>query len=292
MNSGIQLIERDIVSTITDSLDKVGVLYRLFSRTKEPYSINDKIARKEMEGEPYEAGKKLMQDLIGIRIVTYFSDDVAIVYDILKSKLEFISEEIDLPNTTVFKPKRTNIICRLVKENAVVFDEVKNTSNGRYNLIDNTFELQLRTVLSEGWHEVDHSLRYKCKDQWLKHEDSERLLNGIYASLETNDVALKTLFNDLSYKHYKEKNWEGMLRNKFRLKFINLNLSVNLSDLLTANPEVAKKILRANRGKIIYRISMMDIAPPISFDTIVYLTNMFECKCDSIFILTPEILKS
>ena len=26
-------------------------------------------------------------------------------------------------------------------------------------LIDNTYEIQLRTVLSEGWHEVEHDLR-------------------------------------------------------------------------------------------------------------------------------------
>ncbi|MBK7959276.1 MAG: hypothetical protein IPK03_14995 [Bacteroidetes bacterium] len=29
------------------------------------------------------------------------------------------------------------------------------------SLVDSTFEVQLRTILSEGWHEIDHDLRYK-----------------------------------------------------------------------------------------------------------------------------------
>ncbi|WP_202796549.1 hypothetical protein, partial [Thermophagus xiamenensis] len=64
-------------------------------------------------------------------------------------------------------------------------------------MIDNTFEVQLRTILSEGWHEVDHSLRYKCKDDWKDYPDQERLLNGIYAALETNDSTLKSLFREI-----------------------------------------------------------------------------------------------
>lgn len=78
--------------------------------------------------------------------------------------------------------------------------------------MDNTFELQLRTILSEGWHEIDHSLRYKSQADWLDYPENERLLNGIYASLETNDIALKNLFNELSYKHFKNRNWEGLIK--------------------------------------------------------------------------------
>lgn len=48
-----------------------------------------------------------------------------------------------------------------------------------YALTDATYEIQFRTTLSEGWHEIDHALRYKCKTDWDKHEDEERAFNGI-----------------------------------------------------------------------------------------------------------------
>src|SRR5690606_280477 len=96
--------------------------------------------------------------------------------------------------------------------------EIKNT-NSDFELIDNTFEIQFRTTLSEGWHEVDHLMRYKCKSDWQELTSESRMLNGIYATLETNDQALKALFDDISYHHYKAKQWEAMLRNKLRLRF-------------------------------------------------------------------------
>jgi hypothetical protein len=40
---------------------------------------------------------------------------------------------------------------------------------------------------------------------WIDLTEESRMLNGIYATLETNDQALKALFDDISYHHYKAK---------------------------------------------------------------------------------------
>ena len=45
--------------------------------------------------------------------------------------------------------------------------------------IEPTFKIQIRTVFSEGWHEVEHDLRYKCKDDWEGCELYSHTLNGI-----------------------------------------------------------------------------------------------------------------
>ncbi len=58
---------------------------------------------------------------------------------------------------------------------------------GASHLIDSTFELQIRSILSEGWHEVEHDLRYKAKQDWIGNDVESRKLNGIYATLETSE---------------------------------------------------------------------------------------------------------
>ena len=96
MNTGLQLIEKDICSRICDSLDKVGLLYRIFSRTKEIKSIQEKLDRKTQEGMPYSKDGKKMQDVIGIRVITYFQDDIPLVKGILSKVFIYLSEEIDI----------------------------------------------------------------------------------------------------------------------------------------------------------------------------------------------------
>jgi putative GTP pyrophosphokinase len=292
MNSGLQLIEKDICSKICDRLNKVGLLYRIFSRVKDNRSIEEKIERKKAEGEPYSKDGKKMQDIIGIRIVTYFYDDVNLVKEIIANLFQPIGEEIDKAEPTVFKPKRTNIICAFDEKQRTTIEEVVNANkNDNYKLIDYTFELQLRTILSEGWHEIDHSLRYKCKSEWGNHSEKERLLNGIYATLEVNDLALKSLFSELAYQHFKEKNWEAMLRHKFRLQFQLVALKDELKQILDEDYSVAKQLLKLDRSNILNKLSKFEIPLPINFNNIIYFINQVELKNESINQITPISIK-
>ncbi len=288
---GFIIIEKEICNKITDELDKVGLLYRIFSRSKDSKSISEKISRKENEGIPYKIGTKLIQDIVGVRIVTYFKDDVEFVKEILNEKITFIDEEIDTPDPTVFKPKRTNIICSFNPNQKQTLKEIQKTSsNESLNLVDSTFELQLRTILSEGWHEIDHSLRYKCKSDWNGQAENERLLNGIYASLEINDIALKNLFNELSYTHFKNKNWEGLLRNKFRLKFKVEELKPELITILNNNPKIGKNIFKLTRNEVLMEIYKLDLSLPISLNNLLYLINVIYINDKEIETVTPSII--
>lgn len=292
MNSGLQLIEKDICSKICDRLDKVGLLYRIFSRVKDNRSIEEKVYRKKTEGKPYSQDLRKMQDIIGVRIVTYFHDDVKLVQEILANLFKPVGEEIDKTEPTVFKPKRTNIVCALDKNQKETFDEVvKASKNEHYLLIDQTFELQLRTVLSEGWHEIDHNLRYKAKSEWSNHKEKERLLNGIYANLEVNDLAMKSLFSELAYQHFKERNWEGMLRNKYRLKFQLNGLREELKLILDNNISIAKQLLKVDRLDVLYNLSRSEVPIPVNFNNIIYFINQIELKNDEINNLTPELIR-
>src|SRR5690606_20590471 len=103
MSRGLQLIERDICSKVCERLDKVGLLYRIFSRVKDNNSIKEKIERKKADGEPYTKEGKKIQDIIGVRIVTYFHDDVNLVREMLSDVFTYMDESIDKIEPTVFK---------------------------------------------------------------------------------------------------------------------------------------------------------------------------------------------
>lgn len=292
MNPGLSLIEKNITNKICTSLDSIGILYRIFSRTKDSKSIADKIERKKLEGNPYSEFGKKMQDIVGIRIVTYFHDDIYLVKELLSQTFVFVGEEIDTFDPTVFKPKRTNIICQFDDDNnSILSESISASFDENLKLCDSTFELQLRTILSEGWHEIDHSLRYKCKEDWNNHSEKERLLNGVYANLEVNDLAMKALFTELSYNHFKEKNWEAMLRNKFRLKFQIVPLSDDIKRIFDSNNDLAKKILKLDREVVLSEFYKTGLSLPVNFNNLIYLVNVIFIKDVDIVNITPDIIK-
>ena len=281
---GLALIESDLRNTIESQIRRSGIMYRLFSRVKEQYSIEEKIERKG-----YTNSEKLMQDIVGFRIVTYFNDDVKTLYNFFEKFFSGSVGVYDNPNADQFKPLRKNLICPFDEYNLKIFNDIKIVEN-IFEYVDCTFEVQFRTTFSEGWHEIEHAMRYKCVDEWTLLDDESRMLNGIYASLETNDHSLKSLFDDIAYKHYKSGNWTGMLRNKFRMKFKLGVLDVNLSYLFDSNQRLAKEILKIDRNDLLTTILNRQIRMNISLENIVYLCNYIYIQDENIFRYTPQIL--
>lgn len=265
-------------------MTRTGLLFRLFSRVKDNNSITDKFSRKK-----YSEGDKLMQDLIGFRVTTYFNDDLKIIVDLCE-KL-FGKEELvyDEPDTEIFKPLRKNMVCKFPQEQSDYFGEIK-ALNSEFQFIDDTFEIQFRTTLSEGWHEVDHLMRYKCKADWSELNNESRMLNGIYASLETNDQALKALFDDIAYHHYRAKRWEAMLRNKLRLRFSLQNLDSDILKHLNENAEVGKNIFKLNRNDIISSYINSTLSFPTTFNNWVFYINFCFIKDAFLLSKTPEFM--
>lgn len=282
MNPSLDRLARDISKEIETQLERVGILYRIFSRAKSEDSIKRKLNFKR-----YDHGNKLMQDIIGIRVTLYFNDDLAIIHKALKARPDFVDETVDSTSETVFKPERINLIFRLDADKS---EEVNETAISKFKYIDNTFELQLRTVLSEGWHEVDHDLRYKCEEDWENSSDIARTFNGVYASLVTSDWSILTIFEQLSYRQYKLRNWAAMLRHKFRLRLREESLNENLVSILNSDDSLAKQLFRVDRREFIKNHFYNGIAVPLTLSNLVYLANLYSIKNKEIIKLTPEFL--
>lgn len=263
---------------ISDNIDRAGLFYRIFSRVKSPESSLIKIKEKGYDGQT-----SFLQDVIGIRIVVYFPDDIEELYTYLKNHLDFIDETIDDNGETVFAPTRTNLIFKIPVEFRTEFRDHIQTL-----VIAETFEVQLRTMLSEGWHEVEHDMRYKCKEDWAEHATISRQLNSVLGAIESNESNIVNILSDISYLHYKDSNIEGVLRSKFRLRFVNKTISPELKVLITN--DFLKIIFKINRKTLINFLLQNDVVLPLSLDNVVFILNHITVKNPAIYALMPNIV--
>ena len=89
------LILKSLIEYMENVLNRCGLMYRIFGRTKTEESIRRKFQIKNY----VEVGKK-MQDFFGIRVTLYFSDDKELLYNYLKESTSFVNESNNKNSTT------------------------------------------------------------------------------------------------------------------------------------------------------------------------------------------------
>ena len=257
------------------------MFYRAFSRKKSISSIEHKFSIKN-----YHQTHK-MQDLYGVRIALYFKDDVSVCSELIKQSFKVVDVSKDKLDPQSFKPIRLNFVCELPKS----IKEQINLDSLAKMCIDETFEVQIRTIFSEGWHEIEHDLRYKCIQDWDGEDEMKRALNGIFATLETCDWSIISMFDQLAYKKYKSREWSSMLRNKMRLRLADDTISGELNQIITSDPSIAKELLKVNRSQLIRILSNSLLGRfPRKMDTIIYISNEFFIHNKTIEEKMPEML--
>ena len=281
----LQTISQKLESQIYQHLSQCGLMFRLFSRVKTPNSLQHKM---QIKGDSYKKGKSMIQDMIGLRIVLYFQDDVdalALFY----SCGEVVKTSIDEFDSSTFQPQRLNLTCTLPAEFVEDFRQSLPSEYATY--IDNTYEIQIRTVFSEGWHEVEHDLRYKCKEDWEGCESYSRVLNGVIATLETAEWNMKSLFDQMARSNFQNKNYRAMLRNKMRLRIKGENLSANIYDFLLQHPHITESILNTDRFVIILTLLNHQNSIELTYDNLLFLITRIEMKNPELKSLEPESTK-
>jgi len=272
---------RGLEEQISEIMAQSGLFCRVFSRQKSGVSAAKKIkAKKETQGNDYK-----MQDLFGVRIALYFKDDIQICREIISNCFEVRDVSEDEETTTNFEPVKLNIVCPIPEK---LMECVPKGFWDRCS-IDKTFEIQIRTVFSEGWHEIDHDLRYKCKDEWEADMAMSRTLNGIFATLETCNWSIISLFDQLAYEKYKAGSWKAMLRNKFRIRMTDDELHNKIEKIFDKNKEVAKEFYKLDRECLIKEMSSHGLQEmPKSTNNIIYVANELYVKNKEIKKLMPK----
>lgn len=260
------IVEQDLKRIITDRLEQCGLYFRVFSRIKTAASIARKFELKD-----YGANRKI-QDLVGLRINVYFDDDVEICRRIMENTFETLEWSASEQSEDEFKPTKLNGVFRLPE---YLKAEI---SDGTWEMfIDDTFEIQIKTMFFEGWHEIEHDMRYKGEELWKDYGSFSRYLNSILATLELCDKSMVTLFEDLGHALYKSGSWSGMIKSHFRLKLGDVSLYPEVDQLLTEdklnNENLAKKIYRTSKEDLVEMLLCRSKRIPINVNTIVALLN-------------------
>ena len=109
MQQTLESISARLTSDIANALSRCGLMFRIFSRVKSESSIQRKIEVK------YAHNQAKLQDLIGIRIVVYFQDDVDVLA-LFYSAGDVVKKAIDELDSSTFRPQRLNITNRIPSE--------------------------------------------------------------------------------------------------------------------------------------------------------------------------------
>ena len=260
------MVERDLKRIISDRLEQCGMYFRVYSRIKTASSM-----AKKFELKAYGEERKL-QDLVGIRINLYFDDDVDICRSIMERTFDALGWSTSQRSDEEFKPTKLNGVFRLPQ---YLKDEI---SPDTWDMcIDDTFEIQIKTMFFEGWHEIEHDMRYKGEELWRQYKGFSRYLNSILATLELCDKSMVQLFEDLGHTLYKSGRWSDMIKSHFRLKLSDAPIYPEVEKLLSEEVgqpnNLAKKIYKTRKKDLIDVILKKDRRFPINVNTIIAVLN-------------------
>lgn len=161
--------------------------HKIESRIKDVNRLDEKISRKN---EKYKALGDIT-DLVGIRIITYFEDEVDKVASIIKA--EFSLDKINTIDkrkleTDRFGYKSLHYVVALSDKRKLL------TEYKRFKEIK--VEIQIRSVLQHAWAEIEHDIGYKGEQ--TVPDSVKRSFFRVAALLETADIEFVNLRQSLS----------------------------------------------------------------------------------------------
>lgn len=282
------IVVTDLVDIIEEKLNKSGMYYRIAHRVKAVDSMVDKMRMKQYGVTGSENEHRKLQDLVGLRIILYYSDDMRICMDLLDTLFSKPGEWDTSENTDYeFRAMKRNGVFRMP---SYLWKSIENPALQDY--IDDTFEIQIRTNAFEGWHEIEHDMRYKGTA--FGGEDSEglaRKMNSILATFELCDDTIVSVLEDLGHKHYKNGHWDNMLRCHYRLTFTSDKLSPEIAQCFEQDKELAKTFYKFPRYPAIRELwNDVSASPqPLTLDRIVEVVNEIGPRDENLYAALKEI---
>lgn len=127
-------------------------IHSLDARVKTRTSLNDKILRKDK----YESIEDIT-DVVGVRIITHYSDDVDQLARLIESEFE-VDRQNSIDKRITMEPDRFGYLS---------LHYVVNLTDNRTNLKEYASyknikaEIQIRSILQHAWAEIEHDIGYK-----------------------------------------------------------------------------------------------------------------------------------
>ena len=269
----INNVKMSLLNTLVTKLSNAGIYFNSTSRIKSESSLLHKLETGKYSMQ--EGGRKI-QDIIGIRINLFYLEDMDICEKILEETFLLDNWSKTKNEENKFEAQKCNGVFRIPSK------YLRNIPASVWNKpFDQTFEVQLRTVLFEGWHEIEHEMRYKYKlgsdsketDLWTGHEDLSRVMNSIIANLELCDWSIMQIFNSIHDSQYKEKNWENAIRSKYRLRITQDPLKPELREYLDNNPDIVAQFHTVSKRELVEILLNKKYHKELTPDRVIYLIN-------------------
>jgi putative GTP pyrophosphokinase len=184
---------------VRDLLDREGLeVVQIESRTKEVESFVGKLKRKNSK---YAEPLREVTDLAGVRVITYYLEDVERVVDCLKHGFDVVAEHsrgsISAIDPDRFGYRSDQYVMRVSKERRQLPEWQQFGAH--------SVEVQVRTALQHAWSAIDHKLNYKTAREVPRH--LKRRLSRLSALLELGDEqfsSLRDATNDLDAEYSRE----------------------------------------------------------------------------------------
>lgn len=166
---------------LSKRLDGAGMKCSLKHRVKEIGSLREKQRRQSLEGT---RKKEKVKDLLGMRVVVPFLEDVEKVLEVVESQFDVLEIERKAENLSFREFAYDSVHVVIEIPNSTAFEVPPGCSKA--------CEIQVRTTLQEAWAEVEHELIYKSN---LDFPDTSvrKKLAALNASLTLSD----TIFQEI-----------------------------------------------------------------------------------------------
>ncbi len=174
-----ETLEKFIKSALQNSHIEI---HKVEARAKDPQSAHLKLLRKR-----YHRPEHQLTDKLGVRIITYYSDDIDRVVDLLRPYFVIDqSRSVDKRRALglrAFGYSSVHLVARL---------KSRQVKHSLYAALDGfRFEVQVRSILEHAWAEVEHELVFKSG---IEHPDSVvRRFAAVAGTLEVLGTEFESL---------------------------------------------------------------------------------------------------
>jgi putative GTP pyrophosphokinase len=213
-----------IARKLSRLLERAGLKYSLKHRVKKIGSLREKQGRLRTEGG---RRKELAKDLLGIRVVVPFLEDMEKVLELVESHFDVLEVERKAEHLSFqeFAYASVHVIVDVPNAEKLTFPPG----------CARACEIQIRTILQDAWAEVEHELIYKS-NLGLPDTAVRKKLAALNASLTLSDMIFQEIRD-----HQRELSQWG------RDRFHELRKKAALPEP-TAIPQVKRK-RKAARGR-------------------------------------------
>jgi len=179
---------KKVEGLVQELLKQKGIrVHSITSRVKDPNSLHGKLNRSN--GKYTQLGQ--ITDLVGIRIITYFEDEIDAIANIIEQEFE-LDEQNSVDKRSLHDPDRFGYMSL---HYVVGLPEKRRELTEYARFQDCKVEIQVRSILQHTWAEIEHDLGYKTKQAIPK--EIRRSFSRLAGLLELADLEFARIRDQL-----------------------------------------------------------------------------------------------